>query len=384
MSAIHAPSTRRFRPGRLLAAALLVGFAVLVLTRYREAVAERASFAAAATTNEPSSASRAQAQAARPAARVRPVASQWQPSVDLTGTLAPLRESSVSFKITGRLASVLVKVGDMVKAGQRLATLDPVEAAAQLAATNAQVHAADVELAIAQDNERRSQALSQQGAISASQHLTDQQRAELAQARLEQARAQTQTAAAALQNTQLLAPFAGLVVQAPTAPGAIVMTTAPLFRLLDASTLRLTATVSADDAALLRVGQTIQVEGSGRSGRITAILPSVDEKTRRVPLIAEIDNRGPSPLLAGVFVRATVSAGAPIDVLRVPATALRPGSQDELVLAKAGKARLVRVTFSRDAEGSLLVRKGLVPDDDVLLAPSSDVKDGDELASPPP
>ncbi|MFI5307262.1 MAG: efflux RND transporter periplasmic adaptor subunit [Polyangiales bacterium] len=382
MSAIPAPTVRRFRPGRLLVAALLVGFGVLVLTRYREAVAERASFAAAGTTTAPSVQPSVAAQVSRPAARVRPVAAQWQPSVDLTGTLAPLRDSSVSFKVTGRLASVLVKVGDMVKAGQRLATLDPAEASAQLAAANAQVHAADVELAIAQDNERRSQALSQQGAISATQHLTDQQHAELAQARLEQARAQTQTAAAALQNTQLLAPFAGLVVQAPSAPGAIVMTTTPLFRLLDASTLRLNATVSADDAALLRLGQSVQVEG-GRRGRITAILPSVDEKTRRVPLVAEIDNRGPSPLLAGVFVRATVSAGAPIDVLRVPATALRPGSQDELVLVNANRARLARVTFSRDADGSLLVRKGLLSGDEVLLAPSSEVKDGDELQPPP-
>jgi cobalt-zinc-cadmium efflux system membrane fusion protein len=161
------------------------------------------------------------------------------------------------------------------------------------------------------------------------------------------------------------------------------MTTTPLFRLLDASTLRLTATVSADDASLLHLGQSVQIDGSSREGRITALLPSVDEKTRRVPLIAEIDNRGPQALLAGAFVRATVSAGAAIDVLRVPATALRPGSQDELVLAQAGKAKLVRATFARDQDGSLLVRKGLAAEDEVLVSPTSEVKDGDPLSSAP-
>jgi RND family efflux transporter MFP subunit len=381
MSAIPTQGVRRFRAGRLVAVVSIVGLLLLIGARYKEAVAERAAFAAAATAPAGSSAPASAAQVARAG---RGVSAQWQPIVALTGTLAPVRQSSVSFKVTGRLTAVHVKIGDVVKAGQRLAALDPAEASAQLAAANAQVHAADVELAIARDNEHRSQALLEQGAISASQHLGDQQRAELAQARLEQARAQTQTAAAALQNTQLLAPFAGLVTAAPSAPGAIVTPQAALFALEDTSALRLTATVSAEDAALVRVGQSVRLDASGHVGQITALLPSVDEKTRRVPLIAELKNDRGAPLRAGVFVRATITAAEPVAVLRLPGTALRPGSQDELVVVKEGKARLQRVGFVRDADGTLLVRQGLSASDDVLLAPSADVKDGDSVSVAPP
>ncbi len=383
MSTTDTQPRRRLRPGLLLAVASTVGLLLLVGARYKEAVAERAAFAASAPA-----AKRAPSSGAAALATAHGQEARWQPRVELTGTLSPLHESSVGFKVTGRLAAVLAKVGDRVKAGQRLARLDPAEAKAQLAAANAQVHAAEVELAIARDNAQRSQALLAQGAISETQHLGDSQRAELAQARLEQARAQTQTASTALHNTELLAPFAGLVTQAPSAPGAIVTPASPLFRLEDTSSLRLEASVSADEAALLRVGQPVQLE-SGRSGHITALLPSVDQKTRRVPLLAQIDNRGPDPLLAGVLVRAHVIAGEPRSVLRLPASALRPGSQDEVVLARGGKAQLQHVVFARAADGSLLVRAGLSAGDQVLLAPSAEVHDGDALGSasagaPPP
>src|SRR3979409_1457535 len=49
-------------------------------------------------------------------------------SVDSTGAVEPEQSASLSLKTTGTVATVAVKVGDHVKAGDVLMTLDPASA----------------------------------------------------------------------------------------------------------------------------------------------------------------------------------------------------------------------------------------------------------------
>jgi RND family efflux transporter MFP subunit len=363
----------RARPGLLLAAALFAGFLLLLGMRYREASAERRSFEQAPPAKP------VETRASGALALTQPEPARWQPSVGFSGTLLPIRESSLSFKVTGRLASVRVKVGDSVKAGQSLGELDAAEARAQHAAAVAAVHAAEVQLAIAEENEQRTRKLLEQNAVAASQHTSDRQQIDLARAQVETARAQAATALAALENTRLVAPFAGRVTEAPSAAGAIVTPGAALFHVEDTSALRLTATLSPLDAPLVAPGTSVALEGSTRTGRVTAVLPSVDAQTRRLPIVAEIDNRGDAPLLANVFTRATLVSGAAVDVLKLPASALRPGSQDEVVLADEARLRVARIVFVRDKDGNLLVRAGITASDRVLASPAPQLKDSDPL-----
>ncbi len=376
---------RRSRVAPIVALALLLGLLGLIVVRYNQAVAERAAFADANTA-----AAIVPAAGAAPVAMavhaVRGVAARWQANVPVAGTLAPVRESSLSFKIAGRLAAVHVKVGDVVKLGQVLATLDASDIVAQQRAANAQVHSAEVSLEIARDEEGRSKSLLATGAVSDAMHRGNAQRVELARAALEAAQAQAATVAAALDSTRLVAPFSGLVTQAPSAPGVVVSPMTPmavLFRIEDTTALRFTGTLSIDDAALAHVGAPIAVDGHDAQGTLTAILPSVDPQTRRVPIFAEIKNDPKSPMLAGVFVRAVIQAGAAIDVVKLPAEALRPGSQNELVLVVDKRAQLTPVVFARDDDGALLVRSGVRLTDTVVLAPSASTKTGDAITLAP-
>jgi RND family efflux transporter MFP subunit len=369
---------RRARPGLWLGALLFVGFLALLGVRYKEALAERRAFEEAPAPNAPAARSEA-GSGSTAATLVRGEVTHWQARVALTGTLLPIHESNLSFKVTGRLAGVHVKVGDSVKAGQKLAELDAAEARAQLAAAAAQVHTAEVQSAIADDNAQRTRGLFDHGAASEVQFVGDRQRADLARAQLEAARAQAATARTSLENTQLVAPFAGRVTQAPTAAGAIVTPGAVLFRVEDTSSLRLTATISPADAAFAVPGARVELEGDARVGKITAVLPSVDSQTRRLPIVAEIPNAGPAPLLANVFVRAALVPSAAIDVLRLPASALRPGSQDEVAIADRGHVRIARIEYAQAADGSLLVRSGIAPGDQLLAMPNAQIKDGDPV-----
>jgi RND family efflux transporter MFP subunit len=378
-----------------------VGLFALIGARVKETVADRKAQASALAEQVKAAPARAGA------AVVHGTARPWRPTIPITGTLSPVQDAEIGFKTGGRLTAVRVKVGDRVRAGQQLAALDVSEASAQAAATAAGVRAAQVSYDMAKDAEKRTLALFEQHAVSDAESLSTQNRAALALAQLEQARAQAQLASVGLGNGSLAAPFPGLITRAPSGVGKIVAPGEALFHVEDTSVLKLTATLSEADARLVEVGAVVSLsetsavavddgapgaDGSppptsggaarpvGLTGKITAVLASLDPQTRRVPVLAEIPNLGASPLLAGAFVRATVTSSKEVSVLELPPGALRPGSQDEVVLLRGGKAHLRRVTFTQAEGGALLVRSGLEAADAVVLNPSSEVREGDDLS----
>jgi RND family efflux transporter MFP subunit len=220
---------------------------------------------------------------------VRGVPDAWQPRVELDGTLQAQREASLGFKVGGRLARVNVKVGDRVRSGSVLAHLDGAEAAAQANAAEAQVRAAEASLALAQDSERRTLSLVQTGSFAEATGVQATQQRQLAGAQVDAARAQHALARSGVGNHALSAPFDGTITQAPTGIGGVVAPGQALFGLVDTSTLKLTTTVSEDDANLLMQGAEcrISTEQGELAGRITAILATLDPTTRRVPVVAE-------------------------------------------------------------------------------------------------
>ena len=69
---------------------------------------------------------------------------------ELDGVVEAVRQATVAAQATGRVASLLVKVGDKVRAGQVLATIDDRDTQTGVARSQAQVAQAEAELANAQ------------------------------------------------------------------------------------------------------------------------------------------------------------------------------------------------------------------------------------------
>lgn len=356
------------RVAAVLAVAGVVGLGALIGVRVKETMADRAAVAQTQQTE-----AKARQQQASVAV-VAPVAAAWRPTVLATGTLAPSQEADVGFKVGGRLAKVNVEVGATVKAGQVLASVEASEAAAQAAAASAGVKAAEIGVEMAQDAKRRTDKLFESSTISEIEKTTTDQKAKMAEAQLAQARAQARLAGTQVANATLTAPFAGLVTRVPAGIGAIVGPGVPLFHVEDIRVLKLNATLSEGDARLVAVGDEIVVDG--HRGKVTAVLPSLDPQTRRVPMVAEIPNDGDAPLLARAFVRATIATPREVSVLRLPGTARRPGSQDEIVVIEGGAARIRHVVLDTAPDGALFVREGLAPTDVVVAAPSGEMVDG--------
>jgi len=367
---------RGARIGLVLVLAMGVGFAGLLGVRVKQAMARRG-----AVADERSAAAK-KLKKKEPTKTARPAPIRWMPKVDVTGTLKPWREADVGFETQGRLVRVNVSIGDRVESGQLLAVLDASRAAAQVGQAESGVRAAEANLALAQDNLRRTEALAQTKSIPEAQVEQARQQVALVKAQLDGAHAQTRLAQSGAGLHSITAPFAGIVTKAPTGIGSVVNPGAPLVHIEDTSRFRLGASIGEEDVPLVANGSKVRVIYRERvvDGKVIAVVPSLDQATRRAPVEIEVSN---SPerenLLAWSFVRARIEGKGEVDAVRVPAAARRPGSQDEVVRVENGKAKLTRVSFFVDEDGSLVVRRGLAANDEVILSPSVELHDGDPV-----
>lgn len=378
-SPVMAVPRKRTSYGLVLVLVLGVTFVALLGIRVKQATAKRAGMAAERAAAE------ARAAEKEPLRTAKAAPTRWAPRVDVTGTLKPWREADVGFETGGRLVRVSVSLGDQVQAGQTLAVLDASRAAAQIGQAESQVSAAQANLALAQDNLRRTEALVASRSVPEAQAEQARQQVALAKAQLEGALASTRLAKTGAGLHSIAAPFAGIVTKAPTGIGSVVNPGVPLVHVEDTSRFRLSATIGEEDVPLVAVGAKVHVSYRDRvaEGKVIAVVPSLDQATRRAPVEIEVPNADGGGLLAWGFVRARIEGTGEVDAVRVPATARRPGSQDEVVkIERAGDktvARIVKASFAVDGDGSLVVQRGLAAGDEVLLSPSVDLKDGDRV-----
>jgi cobalt-zinc-cadmium efflux system membrane fusion protein len=372
--------TRKASPvARVVLALAVIALAVPIGARIKSATAQQKAMEAGRKKTAEEAAAKATAPLSAKVVRGTP--ETWQATVPFDGTLQPIQEASLAFKATGPLSQLKVKVGDFVKKGALLGALDSTEAGAQAAAATAQIKAAKAQLALAKDSADRTIAMVKSGSAPAMQETTANGQLDLTAAQLEGAQAQYALASANLRNHTLSAPFAGFVTVAPSALGGLVAAGAPVFQMKDVTRLKLVGSISDLDASLVKVGAEVSIELADRTvpAKVVAVLPSVDPQTRRIPVEAELENDKDKPLLAGTFVRSHVAGGGKLDVLRLPASALRPGSQDEIMIVEKGKLRAAKIVFTRDASGALLVRSGVTAKDDVYANPAPEAKDGDAV-----
>jgi multidrug efflux pump subunit AcrA (membrane-fusion protein) len=151
---------------------------------------------------------------------------------------------------------------------------------------------------------------------------------------------------------------------------------------MDLSALKLKGSVGESDANLVHPGSIVEISGEHGNvrGVVQTVLGAVDPNTRRVPLEALIDNENAlAALRSGAFVRARIAGGVPLAVLRLPHEALRPGSQDAVLVESGGTLTEKHVTFARALDGALLVRQGLEALDNVVFSPKPEAKTGDRV-----
>jgi membrane fusion protein, multidrug efflux system len=148
-----------------------------------------------------------------------------------TGEIKARVDSDLSFKVSGRVMERHVGVGDRVKAGQVLATLDPTEQLADIESYKAGVSAQEATLRKSSSILSRRKTLIQTGALSQQEVDSAQQEFLSAQKDLDAAKAELETAQEALEQTELRADADGTITARDVEVGQVVQASTTVFTL---------------------------------------------------------------------------------------------------------------------------------------------------------
>ncbi len=324
-----------------------------------------------------SGAAPAPASSSLPTALVR--ASDAASAYQADGVVEAVRQSVLASQVSGVITALPVKAGDAVQKGQLLARIDARAATQDVAASVAQVAAAQAALQVAQRDHERQQQLFAQRFIS--QASLDQAHSRLQEA---QAQARAASALAGAQQTrsgfyEITAPFSGLLAEVGVTQGDMAMPGRALMTLFDPTAMRVSVTVPQTRVSALVPGQPVNIEIAALPAALQAagvtVLPMADATTHSVQLRLDLPAAASKPgsLRPGQFARASLPQTASLDGRRlfVPAGALfrRAELWAVYVLDSRGRPqlRLVRPGMVLGAEREIL--SGLAAGERVVLAP---------------
>jgi RND family efflux transporter MFP subunit len=209
---------------------------------------------------------------------------------------------------SGRVESVLVKVGDRVKAGQVLATLEQtaqhiaVESAATVAAMRGSLDLAAADLALHELRLKQLKKLASEK--NARPEEVDRAEAELqmssarflnAKEEVAQREVELKHATEQLRRRQVISPIDGVVAKVFVDIGEYVLPSdLTVVRVINSSALKAVFNVPATEATRMSVGQVVRVEFTSMArsaeGEIHTIAPLIDADSSTIPVTVRIDN----------------------------------------------------------------------------------------------
>lgn len=307
---------------------------------------------------------------------------QIQSGPTISGSLAPEKEARLSAEVPGAIVQTMAEAGQRVTRGQLLARID--DAAIQQAYLSARSTLASAQSA-ASNAERelgRARTLVEAGAI-AERDLENATTASTgAQAQLAAARAQVAAAEQNLGRTRITAPFTGVVAERRVSAGDIVAPGMPLFTVVEPGSMRLEASVPAEQLSAVRLGAPVRFTVSGYpgrefTGRVSRVSPIADPTTRQVQILATIPNAG-NALVGGLFAEGRIASESR-NGLVIPANAVNErGIAPTARRLTGGVVEEVTVQLGlRDqATETVEVTAGLAAGDTVLVGAAQGISAG--------
>lgn len=329
-------------------------------------------------------------------------------TVQAAGVLQAKTKVDVGAQVSGQIQTLHVQLGEQVKKGQLLVSLDPelarsdvAQAEASLAQARAQLDSTKVDAdAARRELARQRRMLSGQAtaAIEAEKAETDLAKIEAAQrgqaatvARLE---AELENRKLRLSYTRITAPMDGTVVNLPVQEGQTVIAvqvTPVMLTLADLDTITVRAKVPEADIQSIQLGQrarfsTLSGEGKRYEGKLRVIQPVPERAGNAVfyNVLFDVDNRDRA-LFSDMTVQVDIETGSAKQVPTMPIVALGDRNKDGRftvqVLDAANKQTPRQVKVGLQDGARVQVLDGLKVGDKVLLAPPSNANAAASAAS---
>jgi HlyD family secretion protein len=310
--------------------------------------------------------------------------------VSAEAVMFPLKQATVSPKITSTIADFKVQRGARVRKGQLLAILENKDLAAQAEASKGDFDQADATYAITvnagvpqQIQKAELDAAAAKSAFEAAQKVFDSRKdlfqqgaiprrdldsadVALAQARSQNEQAQKQladlqrmgkeqllkaaegtkesaeghyrAATAQLSYSEIRSPIDGVVTERPLYVGDLANANQPILTVMDVSTLVAKAHIPQVDAAQLKVGDAAQIKIEGVNavaGRVSLVSPALDPGSTTVEVWVE--TRKPSPYVKpGMTVTLEITAKTVKDAIVAPSNAIFKNAEGASYVLVAG------------------------------------------------
>jgi RND family efflux transporter MFP subunit len=332
--------------------------------------------------------------------------------LDATGYVTARRIATVSSKVTGKVKEVLIEEGQHVKEGDILAYLEPTDANAQLALSQAQVAQAQSQQAQAQARLRwaehdyvRQQSLSAQklvaaSALDAAATERDARAGDLVSVAraVKVAQDQLDIARIGVDNTVIRAPFDGVIVDKAAQPGEMISPISAgggsirtgIGTLVDMDSLEVQ--VDVNEAYIGRVTPKMPVEAVLNAypdwkipAEVIAIIPTADRSKATVKVRIALKQHD-ARIVPDMGVRVSFleeakpgAANTPPQIL-IPNAAIRQdGGQDVAFVMSADKAQRRVLQLGTTIGDNREVKSGVQAGEQVIVDGPATLKDGDAV-----
>lgn len=320
-------------------------------------------------------------------------------TVEILANVLPRKQVKIIPRVPGVIESVLVEEGQRVTEGQVIATLEKRDyllavrqAQANLQSARANARLAKIMADSASTQAERMKVLHRTDAISRSKldqssdgELMGAARADAAVAQVRQAQVGLDAARIKLADTEIVAPYAGLVVKRLMDEGEIcgMMPPGIIMIVADVDWMKIEGSVGEMDLRVLEEGMaaTVRVDALGGEeiqGTIELISPMVDPRTRTAGVRVVVENSG-HRLEMGMSAEISIDLGHR-DIIAVPADAvIRSSGTDRtevFVVDRENKARRREIRLGERRGEMFDVVEGLSVGERVVRSGHSSLDDG--------
>ena len=335
-------------------------------------------------------------------------------TVTVNGTLAAYDQATVGTKVAGRLQSISVDFGTVVRKGQAIAKLEPQDyqlrvqqAEAALAQARARVGLSpeggddrvtldqtgtvrEAKAVLEESKAKRDRAarLINQGIIPKAEMDTADADYKVATSRyqdaveeirnrqglLAQRRSELNLARQQLADTILYAPMTGVVQEKRASTGEYLAAGAPVVDIVQIDPLRLRVDVPERESHKIHTGQSVRVTLEGDPdaylGTVKRLSPSISQQNRVLSVEADVRNNG--HLKPGAFVKAEIVTDQASTAATVPPSAIVTFAGIEKVITiEGGKAVEKVVMTGRRGEDWVEIKSGINVGQKVIVNPGN-------------
>ncbi len=335
-------------------------------------------------------------------------------AVTVSGTLAAQDQATVSAKVPGRVQTIAVDLGSVVRKGQIIAQLEQQDYNLRLQQAEAALAQARARVGLSPDGKdekvepentatvRQARALLDDAKLKLERAKSLLEKGVIAQAQLDaaeadykvalsryqdgveeirnrqalvvQRRSELEIARQQLADSSITAPFDGVVQEKRTSVGEYLAAGTPIINLVRMDPLRLRAEVPEREAHNVKQGLQVRVTVEGDTNVYTGVIarlsPSITEQNRILIVEAEVHNNG--RLRPGSFARADIVADVRGLSPAVPASAIVSfAGIDKVITIQDGKALEKPVTLGRHAGDWIEVLSGVKTGDTVIVNPGN-------------